>query len=133
MDNDSTYNIVVQKSLFIAMKRIMQMVENEELENFCILITFDKNYSENIFPSAESHDDLITIVLQHQFWDLIVDAYGFEVTVEVLDKKERIYVCFESIVLFADQSSSFILDFRPFFEILEEDQDRDPQIICVDL
>lgn len=53
----------------------------------------------------------ITIVLQHQYWDLEVDDEAFSVTLSFSDVLERLTVPFRAIRIFADPSAEFGLQF----------------------
>ena len=63
----------------------------------------------------------MTIVLQHQFWDLTVDDDGFAVTLSFNDQMQRLRIPFAAIKVFADPGVEFGLQFT-----LEEDGDRRP-------
>ena len=54
----------------------------------------------------------ITIVLQHQFWDLVVGADGFDVTVSFNKQPEKLYVPFAALTAFVDPSVRFGLQFE---------------------
>lgn len=54
----------------------------------------------------------MTIVLQHQFWDLMVTAEGFEVGMSFGGIPERVAVPFTAIKGFHDPSVEFILRFQ---------------------
>ena len=58
----------------------------------------------------------MTIVLQHQFWDLAVDEEGFAVTLSFNDQMQRLRIPFAAIKVFADPGVEFGLQFT-----LEED------------
>ena len=58
----------------------------------------------------------MTIVLQHQFWDLAVDEEGFGVTLSFNDQMQRLRIPFDAIKVFADPGVEFGLQFT-----LEED------------
>lgn len=60
----------------------------------------------------EQYPDEMTIVLQHQFYDLDVDDKGFAVTLSFNSKRERLRVPFEAITTFADPSVNFALHFQ---------------------
>lgn len=51
--------------------------------------------------------DEMTIVLQHQFWNLAVDEQGFAVTLRFGGKPERLVVPWPSLRAFADPSVEF--------------------------
>jgi len=55
----------------------------------------------------------MTIVLQHQFWDLQVREDGFGVTLSFNDKPERLSIPFSALTAFVDPSAQFALRFRP--------------------
>lgn len=71
-------------------------------------------------PGVEIPEDLrarfqpdMTIVLQHQFWNLEVDDEKFAVTLSFQKELERLVVPFAAIRSFADPSVEFALEFRP--------------------
>ena len=51
----------------------------------------------------------MTIVIQHQYQDLVVDAKSFSITLSFAGKNEFIVVPFISISYFADPSIDFVL------------------------
>jgi uncharacterized protein len=53
----------------------------------------------------------MTIVLQHQFWDLEVGKDGFSVTLSFQKQLERLVVPFAAVRSFADPSVNFALEF----------------------
>ena len=55
----------------------------------------------------------MTIVLQHQFWDLEIDEAGFSVTLSFQKQFERLVVPFAAVRSFADPSVNFALEFAP--------------------
>lgn len=59
----------------------------------------------------ESYPERMTIVLQHQFYDLEVDDEGFAVTLKFKGKPARLTVPFEAVTSFADPSVNFGLRF----------------------
>jgi hypothetical protein len=60
--------------------------------------------------------EVMTIVLQHQFWDLIVSDTGFEVGMSFGGIPERLAVTFASIKEFVDPSVPFGLKFESLAE-----------------
>lgn len=54
----------------------------------------------------------MTIVLEHQFWDLTVHSAGFEVTLSFQGKPERLVIPFAAVTAFADPSVKFHLQFQ---------------------
>lgn len=49
----------------------------------------------------------ITIVLQHQFDDLVIEADFFEVTLSFSGQKQRLHIPFDAVKSFADPSVNF--------------------------
>ncbi len=60
---------------------------------------------------AQKYPDEMTIVLEHQFWDLEVREDDFEVTLSFNNRPERIVIPFAAIAAFADPSVKFGLQF----------------------
>jgi uncharacterized protein len=61
----------------------------------------------------------MTIVLEHQFWDLEVREEEFSVTLSFQNKSERLTVPFDAITAFADPSVKFGLQFQPVTPVAE--------------
>lgn len=60
----------------------------------------------------EKYPDTMTIVLQHQFWDLAVSENGFEVGLSFGGVPERLLVPFDALTGFFDPSVQFGLKFE---------------------
>ncbi len=60
----------------------------------------------------EKYPEEMTIVLQHQFWDLGVSDHAFEVGLSFSGVPERLFVPFDSVVGFFDPSVQFGLKFE---------------------
>jgi uncharacterized protein len=76
-------------------------------------ITFD-THAEGVRISARlkaSYPDEMTIVLQHQFWDLQVGDDDFEVGLAFNAVPERLHVPFKAVKAFFDPSVQFGLQF----------------------
>ncbi len=58
----------------------------------------------------------MTIVLQHQFWDLTVDDDGFAVTLSFSNTRQRLIVPFAAVTAFNDPSVNFGLQFQSLAE-----------------
>lgn len=69
----------------------------------------------------------MTIVLQHQFWDLKIDDEGFSVMLSFNNIPEKLVIPFAALTAFADPSIKFGLQFHA--EMLPADQNNiDPGI-----
>lgn len=60
----------------------------------------------------EKHPDEMTIVLQHQFWDLSVSDHSFEVGLSFSGVPERLLIPFDAVTTFFDPSVQFGLKFE---------------------
>lgn len=62
------------------------------------------------------HPEEMTIVLQHQFWDLDVDEDAFSVTLKFGGKPDRLRVPFQAMTAFADPAIQFAINFEHKFK-----------------
>lgn len=60
----------------------------------------------------ERYPTEMTIVLQHQFWGLVVRPSHFEINLSFSGVPERLVIPFESVIGFLDPSVQFGLQFR---------------------
>jgi uncharacterized protein len=74
----------------------------------------------------EQYPQEMTIVLQHQFWDLQVGDEAFEVGLSFSGIPERLRVPFDAITGFFDPSVEFGLQFATVIE--DEEEDAAPQV-----
>ncbi len=61
----------------------------------------------------EQYSDEMTIVLEHQFWDLEVAEDKFAVTLSFQNRPDRLTIPFEAVTTFNDPSVKFGLQFHP--------------------
>lgn len=59
------------------------------------------------------HPDKLTVVLQHQFWDLAVDDERFAVTLSFGGRRERLVVPYGALTSFVDPAAEFGLQLGP--------------------
>ena len=77
-------------------------------------ITFQTKHPGTKIPDtlASQYPEDMTIVLEHQFWDLEVEESHFAVTLSFQSRPERLVVPFEAITAFTDPSCKFGLQFQ---------------------
>ncbi len=77
-------------------------------------LTFRTSYAGVAIPRAlhALHPEEMTIVLQHQFWDLAVGEDAFSVSLRFGGAPERLHVPFAALVAFADPAAGFGLRFE---------------------
>ncbi len=78
-------------------------------------ITFKTRHGGVKIPDSliEEYPEEMTIVLEHQFWDLKVEEERFAVTLSFKGKPERVDVPFDALTSFTDPSVKFGLQFQP--------------------
>lgn len=77
-------------------------------------ITFRTRFPGLALPDylAERYPEEMTVVLEHQFWDLEVVEDRFSVTLSFQNRPERLVIPFEAITAFADPAVKFGLQFQ---------------------
>lgn len=121
------YDRMVETALRGVVRDALLLVQREGLPGgHHFYITFRTQ-----FPGAEVpahmvalHPEEITIVIQHQFWDLNVSDTGFEITLSFNQTPETCRVPFAAITGFADPYAKFGLQFQAEDE-LDDDEDED--------
>ncbi|MEC7302798.1 MAG: ClpXP protease specificity-enhancing factor SspB [Pseudomonadota bacterium] len=128
------YETMVERALkSVVVEALTQVAENGLPGSHHLYVTFATD-----FPGVELPDHLhekfpeeMTIVLQHQFWDLTVEEDRFLVTLSFNDIQERLAIPFPAIKAFADPSVNFGLQLKYEGEIdvtssavLEEPDDK---------
>jgi hypothetical protein len=78
-------------------------------------ISFRTDYPGVLVPEyiLEEYPEEITIVLQYEFWDLVVEDEFFSVTVSFNDEQESLKIPYLALVGFVDPSVKFGLQFTP--------------------
>jgi hypothetical protein len=77
-------------------------------------ITFRTHFPGLALPDhlTQQYPEEMTIVLEHQFWDLDVLEHSFSVTLSFQNKPERLVIPFDAITAFADPAVKFGLQFQ---------------------
>jgi len=123
------YDLLVQDALRGMVRDLLVKVAREGLPgDHRFFITF-KTHAPGVQLSARMkarYPDEITIVLQHQFWDLIVGDRQFEVGLSFSNIPERLIVPFTSLSGFHDPSVPFMLKFEPKDAAAAEEQSTEP-------
>jgi hypothetical protein len=108
------YDLLAQQALRGVVQRVLADVAKNGLAGeHHFFISFDTEapgvrISQRL---REKYPQEMTIVLQHQFWDLIVTDEGFEVGLSFNGVPERLGVPFAAIKGFFDPSVKFALQF----------------------
>lgn len=109
------YDLMVQEALKGVVRRILTEAGRDGLPgDHHFYITF-RTTAPGVRLSQrlrDKHPDEMTIVLQHQFWDLNVSEHAFEVGLSFSGVPERLLVPFDAITTFFDPSVQFGLKFE---------------------
>jgi hypothetical protein len=117
------YDKMVEKALRSVVKQALQEVVDQGIvEDHHFYITFFTDHPGVKIPSylKERYPGEMTIVLQHQFYDLEVDNEKFSVMLSFNNVPERLTIPLAAVTIFADPSVNFALQFQPLAD--EEDE-----------
>ncbi|MDR6952205.1 hypothetical protein J2X65_001556 [Ancylobacter sp. 3268] len=110
------YDLLVQEALRAVVRRVLTDVARDGLPgDHHLYVSFD-TCAPGVRLSArlkEKYPEEMTIVLQHQFWDLVVTELFFEVGLSFNGIPERLHVPFDALKGFFDPSVKFGLQFEP--------------------
>lgn len=114
-DQAYRYDVMVEEALLGVVRRILRhAAANGLAEKHHFYITFRTGHPETRVPSYlhEKYPDEMTIVLQYQFWNLLVRDDRFEVMLSFNERRERLEIPFAAVTAFADPSVKFGLHFH---------------------
>ncbi len=109
------YDLLTQDALRGMVRRVLADAARIGLPgDHHFFISFRTQYPGVSIPLRleEKFPEEITIVLQHQFWDLTVSDYGFEVGLSFGNAPERLVVPFAAVTAFFDPSVDFGVKFE---------------------
>lgn len=114
-----SYERMVEDALRGVLRQALKITEAQGLPGqHHFYITFDTTAPDvEIAQSLKSlHPNEMTIVLQHQFWDLQVHEEHFEITLSFNGVSQRLVIPFAAVTAFADPHAKFGLQFHVEFE-----------------
>ncbi len=108
------YDLLVQEALRGVVRNVLGEAARNGLQgDHHFFITF-KTKAPGLRLSnrmRERYPDEMTVILQHQFWDLGVTEHAFEVGLSFSNQPERLLIPFAAITSFVDPSVQFGLKF----------------------
>lgn len=122
-DEAFRYDKMVERALRDVVRQALQEVAKEGLiGDHHFYITFFTKADGVKIPDylRERYPEEMTIVLQHQFYDLEISDDKFTVMLSFNNVPERLVIPFSTITIFADPSVNFALQFQPLAD--EEDE-----------
>lgn len=116
------YDLLVQDALRGVVRRVLGDVARDGLVGeHHFYITF-RTHARGVRLSSrmrELYPDEMTIILQHQFWDLTVTDQAFEVGLSFKNVPELLLIPFDAITRFSDPAAGFDLEFKLDVESIE--------------
>jgi len=109
------YDLLVQEALRSVMRKVLGDAARDGMpgeHHFFITFRTDAPGVRISPRTKERFPEEITIILQHQFWDLSVSEFGFEVGLSFSNVPERLGVPWEAVTGFFDPSVEFGLKFE---------------------
>lgn len=110
------YDLLTQDAMRQVVRHVMGLVAREGRlpgDHHFYISFFTPYQGVRLSPQLrEQYPDEMTIILQHQFENLVVTDAAFEVTLQFAGKAERLVVPFDAITQFFDRSVNFGLKFE---------------------
>lgn len=115
MDGEINYNQLVERALLDVVRKSVQHAAEYGLsgqQHF--YITFWTQHPDVSIPLhlMDRYKEEMTIVLQHQYWNLKIEDTFFSLELSFNHKRETLKVPFEAVTAFADPSVQFGLQFN---------------------
>ncbi|WP_156950685.1 SspB family protein [Terasakiella pusilla] len=128
MDNMETlrYDRWIEDALKSVVRKALSYCQQNGLPGeHHFYVTFATDHPAVIMPDSlrDQYPEEITIVIEHEYWDLEVTDEYFDIVLSFNDIKTPIHVPFEAITGFADPSVKFGLQFK--MELLDDSDDLD--------
>ena len=110
------YDLLVQDALRSVVRKVLaDAARNGLVGEHHFNIAFKTQAPGVVAPPAvkQRFPDEMSIILQHEFWDLVVTQDAFEVSLNFSRRPERLIVPFDSITGFTDPSVPFGFKLEP--------------------
>ena len=129
-DDGIDYGRLVREALRGVPRQALRMAASEGIPGgHALYLTFRTTHpGVALSPGLHArYPEQMTVVLEHQFWDLAVGEDAFSVTLRFGGAPERLHVPFAALVAFADPPAEFGLRFEPGPEGTAEAPAREAQ------
>ena len=116
MRDHFNYPKMVDAALRGVVRTALQQVQDHGLHgNHHLYVSFLTHYPGVVVADylREKYPKEMTIVLQHQFWDLDISGDTLDLTLSFNEVPERLIIPYEAMTGFADPSVQFGLQFQP--------------------
>ena len=108
------YDLLVQDAVRGVVRKVLSDVARDGIPGEHHFYIGFRTHARGVRLSSrmrELYPDEMTIVLQHQFWDLSVTGEAFEVGLSFQNIPEMLLIPFDAVTRFADPSVGFELQF----------------------
>ena len=125
IDDAFRYDKMVERALRGVVLTALEEVNETGLhDDHHFYITFRTDFPKVEIPDylRERYPGEMTIVLQHQFYDLDIREDGFSVMLKFNNVPERLSIPLAAVTIFTDPSVNFALQFQP---LSDDDEDDD--------
>jgi hypothetical protein len=130
MADQIRYDLLTQQALRGVVRSVLADAAKKGLPgDHHFFITFD-THADGVKMSERlraQYPEEMTVILQHQFWDLTVSDTGFDVGLSFGGITERLSIPFDAITAFVDPSVQFGLQFEEVVEGHEQQAPANPQ------
>ncbi len=123
MKKSLDYPMMVDEAMRGVVREALKQIKDEGISgNHHFYISFNTRFAGvSISPQLlEKYPQQITIVIQHQFWDLEIYKHSFTVALSFNNVPEKLIVPFNALTAFADPSVRFGLQFNQISDAGDE-------------
>lgn len=109
------YGRLIDESMRGIVRKALCIVEKHGLKgDHHFFITFQTKFPGVMISDRllEKYPEEMTIIIQHQFWELEIEEKNFSIVLSFDNVHESLQIPFEALVSFADPSVKFGLQFR---------------------
>lgn len=134
------YGKLVDRAMRGVLRHALEIARDQGLpgeHNFYITFETQKTGVDISPVLSTQYPEEMTIVLEHQFWDLDVTEDSFAVSLSFGGKRERLFVPYDAVTAFVDPSVKFGLQFGQeegagIAQLNNEDDDADSNQVTAD-
>ena len=104
------YSKILQKNMINVFKDILLSIEkNGFQEGHHLYVNINTKNKKVIIPKwlKDKYPEEITIIIQYEFWNLVVKNYEFSICLSFNDIKADLNIPYDSIISFADPYANF--------------------------
>ncbi len=131
VEDQMGYNAMVEGAMRSVVRQSLEIAAKDGLPGeHHFYVTFRTDQEAVSIPDHlhKRYPREMTIVLQHQFWNLAVTEDALEVDLSFNQKLERLHIPLDALITFADPSVNFGLQFQPIGVDNDEGENNDATV-----